>query len=179
MRNLVKNTFGPLAFFALALFALPALSAEGVDYNSSRSNKSDAIAAPDTGGVVSGTDPASPQGMAINEKGVPSRRKSPSNSNSRTGNEGSEICNPCPEAVQDQSGSTQEIAIDEGGTPKVKGKGNSSRKGFVMPHVLEKSGTASVADSTSADPTEPQGMAINEKGLPGEKGTKNKKTGTK
>ena len=89
------------------------------DHNSSRSNKTSSSIAPSDSATTS-TD------HAINTKG--------------TGTAG----------IADESGGDAAgIAIDEGGTPKPKGKGNATRKAFVVPHVLEKSG------SVSAQPCDP------------------------
>ena len=61
------------------------------------------------------------------------------------------------------------IAIDEGGTPKEKGgKGHATRKAFVIPHVLEKSGSinAQSGDPNASDSgtTTSADHAINTKG---------------
>lgn len=96
------------------------------DHNSSRSNKTSSITAPDSGSDVSS--------MKVKEKA--NRTKSLSTDGSQD---------------SDSAG----LAIDEGGTPKVKGgKGHATRKAFVVPHVLEKSGTVNAASAETPPPSD-------------------------
>ncbi len=171
----MKNSFFTASrgssVIALALFFQVAPFA-AQDHNSSRSNKTSSIAAPSDSGAVE---------MKAKEKA--NRTKSMTADGSQE---------PSAEIAIGDPG-VNGIAIDEGGTPKVKGgKGHTTRKAFVLPHVLEKSGTVSAqpcdpntADcgtTTSADhaintkgtgtggiteePPTPQEHAITEKGLP-------------
>jgi hypothetical protein len=63
----------------------------------------------------------------------------------------------------DEPGVIDNVSKDEGAP--------TTRKVHVVPHVLEKSGRISseTEDPAASDGGEPSGMAINEKGLPGEK----------
>ena len=178
-------------------FALPFTSAllcigiagAAQDHNSSRSNKTSSVAAPDSGAVD----------MKVKEKG--NRTKSMTA-------DGSQDSGAAGIAIGDPG--VNGIAVDESGAPepkgKGKGKGNATRKAFVLPHVLEKSGsinasapcdpnTTDCGTTTSADhaintkgtgttgiadePPAPQDHAINEKGLPGGSVKDDKKKGSK
>ena len=139
MKNLLFTTsMGIPVTVLILLFQVVSFAAQ--DHNSSRSNKTASIAAPD-----SGTD-AGESGFKVKEKA--NRTKSLST-----------------------DGDTAGFAINEPGIGKGKGgKGNATRKAFVLPHVLEKSGSATAApcDSSTADcGPAPQDHAITEKGLPG------------
>ena len=157
------------------------------DHNSSRSNKTSSVVAPDSGGGA--------VDMKVKEKA--NRTKSMTA-------DGSQDSGAAGIAIGDPG--VNGIAVDESGAPKPKPKGNATRKAFVLPHVLEKSGsinasapcdpnTTDCGTTTSADhaintkgtgttgiadePPAPQDHAINEKGLPGGSVKDDKKKGSK
>jgi hypothetical protein len=147
-----KFLFGSLTALALILAGTYSRSsaAEGADYNSSRSNKSHGVAIPDTGASGGALD-----NMSSSSAPAPAKGKLPANRKPGPGSAAG--------AAVGEEGVTDNLSNDEGAP--------TTRKTVVVPHVLEKSGRISseTEDPAASDGGEPSGMAINEKGLPGEK----------
>jgi hypothetical protein len=140
----VKTLNAILAAAALVMTGTSALWA-AQDHNSSRSNKSGS-AAIDTG----------------MSDATPVRAKVSTSMSGKTSEGGGGGGGAAGVAVSEE-GVTDNLSKDEDAP--------TTKKTFVVPHVLEKSGRISSEpeDPAASGGGEPSGMAINQKGLPGEK----------
>src|SRR5690606_2389103 len=149
-----KSLTGALTALALVLVGMPAMAAEGADYNSSRSNKSHGIAEPDLDASGGPTGETESQADATPVRAKMDRR-------------------PPAGGGAGGASSTQAASADLSGEEG----GQETRKAFAVPHMLETQGRTSGVSSSQdgTDDPQPQGMAINEKGLPGDSKAKPKK----